>query len=440
MKILLAGLYYFLKAVVVVTLRIFYPRTAIINRHLLRIKGPAIILINHPNTLLDALFGAAYLRGITFFLANYSLFKNPLSNWLLNRLFCIPIQRYEDTHGKPLQNEESFARADGHLAGGGRLLIAPEGASLPGRRIRPFKTGAARIALSAESKAGFRLGLVFLPVGLTYERPHRFGDSVVVHVGHPVAIDRYAHAYEADHMTAVRDLTRHLETHMQGLVIHTADDTEDKFLHRTEILLRNSYPLPQKEEYFRSREMMDAFRQWQQYDAPGWERFSRDVRAYFGRLSALGLQDYAVAARSFGFLLWYIPALWLTLPVFLFGYVINALPFHLPGIIADRFKAVPEYKATWKYLGGLVFFPLNYVLLFQALQTHYPSWVCWMVILAAPFAGIAAWRYYQWALHTWQSYRAWSRFRRNPEMKLEWQTFRAAIMEQLLSQVGYRQV
>lgn len=427
----LAGLYYLLKGIVIVTLRIFYPRTAFINRHLLRQKGPAIILVNHPNTLLDALLAAASIKGMTFFLANYSLFKNPVTNWLLNRLFCIPIQRYQDTDGKPLQNEESFARADAHLAGGGRLLVAPEGASLPGRRVRPFKTGAARIALSAESKADFRLNLVFLPIGLSYERPHRFGGSVVVHVGEPVPVSGYAEAWAEDPVQTVKDLTLLLEAHMRQLVVHTADDAEDKLLHRVEILLQNNHPLPLADAYRRARRVLDWFRELQNGDPQEWERFSRDVRAYFGRLSALGLQDHAVTETSFRFLWWHIPALWASLPVFVFGWLSNAPAFHLPGFITDRFRAVPEYQSTWKYVSGLVLFPLWYTLLFQTLEIFLPRAMCWAVILLAPVAGLAAWYYYKQALHTWQSFNAWRRMRRNPEMKKEWRVFRESIMEKL---------
>jgi len=428
---LLAGLYYVLKGIVIVTLRIFYPRMAVINRERLRQKGPAIIVVNHPNTLLDALIAAASVRGMTFFLANYSLFKNPVTNWLLNRLYCIPIQRYQDTDGKPLQNDDSFDRADTHLAGGGMLLLAPEGASLPGRRIRPFKTGAARIALSAESKAAFNLNLVFVPIGLSYERPHRFGGSVVIHAGEPIPVDGYAGAYAGDPMQTVRDITQLLEEHMKNLVIHTADDPEDKLLHRVEILLQNSRPLPLADAYRRAREVLDWFRRMQSEAPEEWSKFSRDVRAYFARLSALGLQDHAVTERSFSFLLRDIPALWLALPVFAFGWAANAPAFHLPGFIAGRAGAVPEYQSTWKYVAGLVLFPIWYAVLFNLLEAFLPTAWCWVVILLAPFAGLAAWRYFKWALHTWQSFNAWRRIRRNPEMKQEWRVFRESIMEKL---------
>lgn len=427
----LTGLYYVLKAIVVVTLRIFYPQAAVINRHLLRHKGPVIVIFNHPNTLLDALLAAVAIKGQTFFLANYSLFKNPVAAWLLNRLYCIPIQRYQDTAGRPLQNEDSFARADAHLAAGGRLLIAPEGASLPGRRVRPFKTGAARIAFSAESKAGFQLGLVFLPIGLTYERPHRFGGSVVVHAGEPVPVRPFAAAHTADPMQAVRDLTDALEQQMKQLVIHTEDEAEDKLLRQVEILLQNERPLHLRESYWRTRQVSGRFRQAQSDQPKEWERFSRDVRAYFGRLSALGLQDRDIVATSFRQLWLLLPALWLALPVFVFGWAANALPFHLPGLLADRFKVVPEYQSTWKYVAGLVFFPLWYVILFQVLKIQLPAAACWGIVAAAPIAGWAAWKYFKGVIYVRQRFRAWRRFRRHPELKQEWRELRKTIMEQI---------
>ncbi len=280
------------------------------------------------------------------------------------------------------------------------------------------------------SKSGFQSGLVFLPVGLTYERPHRFGGSVTVQAGPPVAVDDFADAWAADPVQAVRELTQHLELKMQQLAVHTTDEAEDKLLHYAEILLRNSRPLPQKEEYLRTRRLLDGFRGLQQTDAPGWERFSRDVRAYFFRLHALGLQDHAVAAPSLQFVWGHIAALWLTLPVFVLGWALNALPFHLPGFIADRAGAVPEYKATWKYVGGLLFFTIWYVILYQLFRTQFSVLWSWGLLLLTPALGWAAWRYYQWALHTWQSWKAWNVFRKKPELRQEWQEFRAALLQE----------
>ena len=102
------------------------------------------------------------------FLANASLFASSFANWFLSQ-YCVPIQRKTDVANKNVDNDKSFERCDAFLSNGGCLYIAPEGTSDMERRLRPIKTGTARIALSAEAKNAFQLGLKIIPVGLTYD-------------------------------------------------------------------------------------------------------------------------------------------------------------------------------------------------------------------------------------------------------------------------------
>ncbi|MEZ4988287.1 MAG: 1-acyl-sn-glycerol-3-phosphate acyltransferase [Saprospiraceae bacterium] len=72
---------------------VYYPATRFRNKRNLRFKGPGIIVSNHPNALVDPIQVASRTPRQTFFLANSSLFKNPVAGFLLNHLYCIPIQR-----------------------------------------------------------------------------------------------------------------------------------------------------------------------------------------------------------------------------------------------------------------------------------------------------------------------------------------------------------
>ncbi len=122
--------YRFLKVLVRTTLRILHPRTVTLHEERLHYDYPGLLLSNHPNTMIDALRAAASNGPQVFFLANASLFAHPVLNWLLNKLYCIPIQRPKDVKGEqPLRNEQSFARSYAHLARGGTMYIAPEGGS-----------------------------------------------------------------------------------------------------------------------------------------------------------------------------------------------------------------------------------------------------------------------------------------------------------------------
>jgi 1-acyl-sn-glycerol-3-phosphate acyltransferase len=103
-------LYDFLKLIVRIILRIFYPDTIFINEEGLKFDNPTIVVSNHPNTLLDAVGVAARVQKRLFFLANSSLFASPVAGWLLNRLYCIPIMRKEDAEKKQVNNDHSFQR------------------------------------------------------------------------------------------------------------------------------------------------------------------------------------------------------------------------------------------------------------------------------------------------------------------------------------------
>jgi len=432
-KIILVGLFYLLKGTVFILLQIFYGRIARINLHLFRQKGPAIIIFNHPNTLIDPLLAATHARGIVYFLANYSLFKNPVSAWLLNHLFCIPIQRYSDTDGQPLHNEASFERAAAHLSKGGKLLIAAEGGSIIGRRIRPFKTGAARIAFQTEAAHHFKAGVVFLPLGLSYQNQQNFGGSVVLHAGTPIHTADFAVAWEKDPRQAVRDLTDLLENRLRELAIHTRDEAEDKLLHRAEILFQNSFPLSLKASYFRARQLVDAFHERQEQDPENWERFSRDLRAYFARLSALGIQDHALTHHRLQILMVQTALLFAVSPLFLAGWLLNAVPFHLPGILSKYFRASPEYMATWKTISGLLIFPSYYFLIYGVLKWWFSPGISLLIILCLLPLGLFAWHFYKWGIQIRQRFSAWRRLTKNPEMKREWQELRQHLLKELLT-------
>ena len=233
---LLNLLYDFLKIVVLLILRIFYPYTTVINKDGLKFDHPTIVVSNHPNTLLDAVGVAARVKKRLFFLANASLFAHPVANWLLNRLYCIPIMRKEDAEKKKVNNNESFQRSFDHLAGGGSMYIAPEGSSFMERRLRPIKSGTARIALGAEADNGWNIGVTILPIGLTYSDPHKFGTRLVFNVGAAIPVGDYREDFEKDPLKATTSLTQLLQNRMQSLITNTIDDEEDELLRKLETI------------------------------------------------------------------------------------------------------------------------------------------------------------------------------------------------------------
>lgn len=185
-------------------------------------SGPLIFAANHPNSIMDTvILGTQTSRQICY-MARSGLFSNALSRWLFNRVGVIPIYRAQDgQEGQgTAQNTESFTRAYEVLEGGGCIGIFPEGQNALERHVRPIKTGTARIALEAEARRGWELGVRIVPVGLNFESRTRFLSGVLIRFGEPIPAARWRGAYEADPRGAVRQLTDAIQEGLREQAVH----------------------------------------------------------------------------------------------------------------------------------------------------------------------------------------------------------------------------
>ena len=117
------------------------------------------------------------------------------------------------------RNDDSFARCRAELAAGGALALFPEGVSHSDPQLRPLKTGAARIALSAEAEHDGKLGVTIVPVGLYYERKTMFRSSVLLAVGEPLAVAPLLADYTRDERAAVTALTETIDARLDEVVL-----------------------------------------------------------------------------------------------------------------------------------------------------------------------------------------------------------------------------
>jgi 1-acyl-sn-glycerol-3-phosphate acyltransferase len=385
---LLYGFYQFLKLIVRLSFRIFYPYKIYIHPERLRFDYPAILVSNHPNTLVDPLTVAAKTRKLVFFLANAGLFKSGFGHWFFNTFYCIPVQRPQDATGKKsINNVDSFARANEHLAGGGVLYIAPEGASEQGRRVRPFKTGTARIALSTEKKNDFDLGMAVIPVGLTYYRQDKCGSRMIVNVGEPVFPKTYREAYEADPVQTARDLTADLHRQMGQLLINTEDEREDERLRMMEAIVQHEKPLKGADRFQREMELLAAMRE--KNDDPFFELLDE----YRLALRSHRVKD-AVVRNGLKGASWFSPIL--VFPIYLYGLINNFLPARIPRWLNKKLDLYPGYYATVKILTGLITFPLFYYLQTKLVGWYFGEVVKWGYLLSLPVSGVLYWRLSRW--------------------------------------------
>src|SRR5262245_4904605 len=192
-------------ALLALVLRVFFRRIEVAGRERWPPDGPVLFVLNHPNALIDPLFILCLAPRRVSFLAKAPLFRMPGIGLFVRALDSLPVYRQRDAED-PKKNRETFDAARALLARGGTLAIFPEGTSHSDPRLRPLKTGAARIALGAAP-------LSIVPAGLHYTDEHTFRSDALLSFGEPIevaqmAADRGAGEPPAD---AVRALTARIE-------------------------------------------------------------------------------------------------------------------------------------------------------------------------------------------------------------------------------------
>ncbi len=356
-------------------------------------KGPLIVLGNHPNALLDPFMVVSHLTRPVYFLGNASLFKHWFANWFLNTFYTIPIERPKDVGGRPIDNAQAFRRSREHLMMGGALYIAPEGTSEREYRLRPIKTGAARIALNV-LQADPHQSVAFLLGGITYEDHPAFRSRVSIHFD-CLVVGMDDLPGPADEWATVEWLTELLERKMQGLLLHSTPEQDER-------LMRS----------------LDLLRPW--LWGSGWRKRLQTLQGHLlhsGDQAEAWLSTLNQLVAQKG--LTAVDPRWLDqkeplirlvlLPLAVMVLLHHAVIYGLPELLKRRLKLHLVYDATVRFLGGLIGYLVGVPLLWWMMGQVCSSWeirLLWlgMVLVSGP------WSWQQWLF--FQRIRQWRSFQK----------------------------
>jgi glycerol-3-phosphate O-acyltransferase / dihydroxyacetone phosphate acyltransferase len=412
-------LYHFLRFVILLMLRAFFGSIRLKGLEQVPRRGGLILAANHPSTFLDPLVVAAWLRRPVFFLANGGIFTSPLVKWLLRQLFMIPIYRKHDSAQAASKNQDSFSACYDLLRQGGCLVIFPEGSSEDERRLRPIKTGTARIALGAQAGQAQDLGIHLVCVGINYTNPRKFQSRLQVQYDLPLPTGAYAGAYAADPVQAVQALTNEIASRLSAMIVHTANDEVDDLVrdieqvYSTQLKAEQDLQAPETEQVFMvARQIAEAVHHFEATQPERVDGLQAQLKAYLGQLKTLGATDQLVAqfaeadqlrAGKLGD--------WLTLlagfPLYLYSELHNFLPYRIPGWAALRFVRDVVFRAPINLVLGLVTFCLFYPLYWWVFRQLVPTpwWAVGLYAISLPLSGYFAFVYYHFGRRKLQQWR-----------------------------------
>ena len=352
--------------------------------------GPLLITANHPNALLDPLviFRIAHRHARP--LAKAPLFQHPLIGPFLRILDGLPVYRKQDDAALMAQNDRTFDAAVAALRRGEAIQIYPEGQSHSGPALTPLKTGAARIALEAESEAGWTLGLRIVPLGLTYTRKPFFRGRAIAVVGESFTIAHLRDAYAADAQGVVRELTAEITRRLEDVTLNLSGAEDLELIDSAERLYARERGLAGWREREGLGERLPRLKRFAEglawlraHDPQRHDRLARAVRRYRRATMRFGAGDEADVPPHYDvmtvgrYVAIEVVPLALGFPLALAGAIAWLLPYHAPRPVLALVKPPHDGIATWKLSAAILAFPL--------------MWLAW-IALAGMRGGVA------WAL------------------------------------------
>jgi len=393
------------------------------------VSGPVLVTANHPNALVDPLVIFHTAGRPTRPLAKAPLFEQVLSGLVLKGLGGLPVYRRQDDPALMHLNDTTFDAAIGVLQDGGAVQIYPEGQSHSEPSMAPLRTGAARIALMAEDRAGWSVGLRVQPVGLTYERKHLFRGRAIAAYGPPIEVAGLRELYESDEREAVRELTEAIQEGLAALTLNYDSARDQELVDVAERLWAREKGLTRPRERDRMagrlprlHRFAEGIRWLEDADPERMAELREAVSRYLRLLTLFGATEGDVPDRyRIGPVIRHtvvqVAMLTLVLPAAVVGAVAWVIPYLFTNRVASGFKPEHDQIATYKVSVGFMAFPSWLAMACGAL------WFLagWRVALAGatalPIVGLAtvAWRDRQAVV--WEDFRVFLRARRRSESR-----------------------
>jgi len=361
--------YRFLYAHEYVFHRLFYRRFTVIGYEKIPANTPVIFAPNHQNALMDALAVLFAARRPVAFMARADIFKKPFIAKILNFLKILPIYRIRDGYAELGRNQEVFDTTVEVLKSNMPLCILPEGNHEGCKRLRPLKKGIFRIAFQAEESAGYNLNLHIVPVGIDYSDYYHAGADLVVVFGTPIRIADYFDIYRENEQKAINTLVGVLSESMRSLIIHIPEENYELTNTISEMYEPNVWDTcntnrhPYNKLTIRQyivHKITEVFTAHPEKAA----EIGEVIRRYKSKLAAAGLHDCQFVQKHPRFLWLFIETVLtiLLLPLYLYGVVLNFIPYKIAESMASRVKD-PNFRTSIMLGVGQLLFPIYHLLL-----------------------------------------------------------------------------
>lgn len=363
-------------AVISIALRLFFRRIETVNVEKVPKDEPIIFVLNHPNGLVDPALVFVSLPRRVSFLAKSTLFSIPIGGAIIRALEALPVYRRVDAGEDMSKNLETFRTCHELLAKNRCIAIFPEGISHDDTKLKPIKSGAARIALGALSVSNHLKSLKIMAVGLFYTSKTAFRSEVLIRYGEMFEVE----AVELDERgepprEAVREVTERIETALRNVTLNLESAEELDAILKAEALFSSVYKnLLFKEtltnSFQRLQKLAENYKLLGQNEPEKMQQLKDKIADYEEDLKTSGVTAESLSVLQhptwyvFRYLILRVVILLILSPLAIIGAIVHSPAFVFSNLIGQMFKThgADAAGSTYKILASMIFMPLTWLI------------------------------------------------------------------------------
>ena len=386
-------------------MRVYFRRVEVVGVEHVPRKSPVIFVLNHPNALVDPAFLLSLAPRRVSFLAKSPLFRMPVLGYFVRAMESLPVYRPQDEGEDVSKNLAMFVAARKLLACGGTIGICPEGVSHNEPRLRPIKTGAARIALGAVS-TGEVTDLKIVPAGLYYTSKTKFRSEVLLYFGKPLEVSPVE--LDADGnppRVAVRELSNRIEFALREVMLDAEHEEALQTITRAERIFSSETDEEGNEslaeELQLQQRFVKAYRVLREQAPERLGKLEVRMRRFEEELSQAGVDPDDLSPPTstldvFTHLISRVGLFLLLIAPATLGALVHYPAYRLGGYLATRFsKDDDDVISTVKIMSAMLLFPLTWLAV-AVVGYRLEGWT--LALIAAvgiPLAGYLAIRFFE---------------------------------------------
>jgi len=392
---------------------VYYRKYTVIGTENIPNDKLLIFTPNHQNALMDAL-ALLFSTKIQFvFLARADIFKKPAIARILYFLKILPIYRVRDGYDSVEKSNKVFERTVDIMTAGSAMVILPEGNHSRIRRLRPLKKGFARMAFKTQEANDFKLDIQVVPVGIDYDDFSKYRSSLVIKFGTPVSVLDFVDLYQENKAQALNDIKEELSRNMAPLIPNIRSEEYYDLYNELRVIFRSrmaaKLAIDYKDERNRVKTDQHTIQKIADFEKKSPNEItvlSEKVASYTQLKKSLGLTNSIIDKKGhcfFSVLLGTISLLG-TLPLFVYGLIVNIIPYSLP-IFAGNKMPDEQFRSSVKFVLSALLFPIMYILQSLIVLGVTRDWATTGIfLLSLPLSGIISWRWtriYLWVKDSW---------------------------------------